>query len=105
MRKSLQQKYVKLNSAIKVVAGQFKTTPGALEGYNFKGNIKGEQLYICNHRFADANVGGGRMDPLKLTTQMTGAISDFAKTIKYQIDLIFQKGNATTISQKKPGLL
>lgn len=100
MRKSLQQKYVKLNSAIKVVAGQSKSASGALEGYNFRGNVKGEQLYICNHRFADANVGGGRMDPVKLTTQMTSAISDFAKTIKYQIDLIFQKGNAAAIAQK-----
>lgn len=63
MRKSLQQKYVKLNSAIKVVAGQFKTTPGALEGYNFKGNIKGEQLYICNHRFAVPMSEGAGMTP------------------------------------------
>lgn len=89
MRESLKGKYHKLNEKIRVVARQTKSKAnGRPDGYDFEGNIEGDQLYICNHRFSDAMVNDGKMAPEMLQTHMVKAISDFANTIQRQLDLI-----------------
>lgn len=89
MRESLKGKYHKLNEKIRVVARQTKSTAnGRPDGYDFEGNIEGDQLYICNHRFSDATVNDGKMAPEMLQAHMVKAISNFANTIQHQLDLI-----------------
>jgi hypothetical protein len=87
MRNSLSNHYKKYDSAIRVSARPAKNEAGADEGYNFTANVD-RQLYISSHRFADANINDGKMDPKLLTTHMTGSIRSFAETIQGQIDLI-----------------
>jgi len=90
MRNSLLSNYKKYDAGIKVSSRQAKNTAGVVEGYNYVANVD-QQLYIGNHRFADANVNNGKMDPEMLTGHMTSAISDFASTIQTQIDIIVNK--------------
>lgn len=99
MRESLKGKYHKLNEKIRVVARQTQSkTSGRTDGYNFEGNIEGDQLYICNHRFTDATVNGGVMSPEVLQSYMVKAISDFANTIQHQLDLIVKPINSLPVS-------
>lgn len=99
MRESLKGKYHKLNEKIRVVARQTKSqNTGRTDGYNFEGNIEGDQLYICNHRFTDATVNGGVMSPEVLQSYMVKAISDFANTIQHQLDLIVKPINSLPVS-------
>ena len=99
MRESLKGKYHKLNEKIRVVARQTQSkTSGRTDGYNFEGNIEGDQLYICNHRFTDATVNGGVMSPEVLQSYMVKAISDFANTIQHQLDLIVKSINSLPVS-------
>lgn len=99
MRESLKGKYHKLNEKIRVVARQTQSkTSGRTDGYNFEGNIEGDQLYICNHRFTDATVNGGIMSPEVLQSYMVKAISDFANTIQHQLDLIVKPINSLPVS-------
>ena len=89
MRESLKGKYHKLNEKIRIIARQTKSAAnGRPDGYDFGGNIEGDQLYICNHRFSDATVNSGKMAPEMLQTHMVKAISNFANTIQHQLDLI-----------------
>ncbi len=99
MRESLKGKYHKLNEKIRVVARQTQSkSTGRTDGYNFEGNIEGDQLYICNHRFTDATVNGGVMSPEVLQSYMVKAISDFANTIQHQLDLIVKPINSLPVS-------
>ncbi len=91
LRNSLLANYKKYNADIKVSSRQSKNAAGAVEGYNYVANTD-YQLYIGNHRFADANVNKGKMDPKMLTGHMTSAISDFASAIQEQINLIVNSG-------------
>lgn len=101
MRESLKGKYHKLNSQIRIRARQTKSeTNGTTDGYNFEGNIEGDQLYICNHRFTDATVNDGKMAPEKLQAHMVKAISDFSNTIQHQLDLMIKP--ITAAPEKKP---
>ena len=100
MRNSLAGHYKKLNPDIKVTASEIKNA-SVPEGYNYSANVN-QQLYIGNHRFANANVNQGKMDPKKLTDHMTSAISAFAETIQAQIDIILK---AKTVPSKVPGAI
>ena len=90
LRNSLLANYKKYDANIKVSSRQTKNAAGTVEGYNYIANVE-RQLYIGNHRFADANVDNGKMDPKMLTGHMTSAISDFASKIQTQIDIIVNK--------------
>lgn len=92
MRNSLQSNYKKYDANVKVAANKAKSSSGADEGYDYRANVE-QQLYIGSHRFADANVNNGKMDPKMLTGHMTSAISSFASTIQTQIDLIVKADN------------
>ena len=98
MRNSLLGHYKKLDPKIKVTANEVKTG-GVSEGYDYSANVN-HQLYIGKHRFANANVNQGKMDPKKLTSHMTSAISEFAKTIEAQLNLVV---NANKVGAIMPG--
>ncbi|MBP3425656.1 MAG: hypothetical protein J6K81_02920 [Rikenellaceae bacterium] len=72
---------------LKVEALPIKNANDVSEGYNFKTNLN-QQFYISNHRFADAGVNDGKMDPAKLTQHIKGAIAEFAKTVQSRIDVL-----------------
>ena len=98
MRNSLANNYKKLDASlqasIRVSARPAKSEAGIDEGYNFTANVD-RQLYISSHRFADANVNEGKMDPLLLTEHMTGSIKSFASAVQGQIDLITEGAKKT----------
>lgn len=85
--KSLETKYLELNTNVKVSPRQVKNAAGVVEGRNYLANVN-PQLYIGNHRFADADVNNGKMDPKMLTGHMKSAISEFAAVIQEQINII-----------------
>ncbi len=91
IRKSLLENYRAYNSAVKVKA----TATAARDGFDYHGDVTPE-IYVCNHRTADPAVNNGKMDPAKLTENMTSSIGGFASAIQKQIDLIIAAG------QKKP---
>lgn len=99
LRNSLLANYKKYDANIKVSSRQTKNAAGAVDGYNYIANVE-RQLYIGNHRFADANVDNGKMDPKMLTGHMTSAISDFASTIQTQIDIIVNKAGQVAQTPK-----
>ena len=78
---------------ISINVERVSNSAGHNEGYDYKAETK-RQLYLGNYRRALSSVNNGEMDPAKLTTHMTSAISTFATTIQDQIDLIAQKGKS-----------
>ncbi len=93
MRESLKQKYIqniKIQN-VRIKANQTKSQDGGpADGWNF--NAEGEginhQFYICNHKFANSTINGGKMNPGDLKNNMITSISGFSATIKNQLDII-----------------
>ncbi len=94
IRKSLLANYRAYNPEIKVSTVATK----ARDGFDYHGNSIPE-IYVCSHRTADPSVNDGKMDPAKLTENMTSSIGGFAESVLNQLDLIVS-GKAA--QNKKP---
>lgn len=87
IRTALAQSYQKLQNGIVLNAIVVKNSNGAAQGYDYLPN-SGWQVYLGSHRYADATVNKGKMDPSILSKHLVTAISDFSKTIQSRLDLI-----------------
>lgn len=95
IRKSLLANYHAYDPEIKVSTMATK----ARDGFDYHGNSIPE-IYVCSHRTADPSVNDGKMDPVKLTENMTSSIGGFAEAIQKQMDLIVSAGQSKPA--KKP---
>ncbi len=95
IRKSLLANYRAYNPEIKVSTVATK----ARDGFDYHGNSIPE-IYVCSHRTADPSVNDGKMDPAKLTENMTSSIGGFAESVQKQMDLIVNAGKVA--QNKKP---
>lgn len=87
MKNSLKGQYDALNAKlnVRVTGKQYLNDSKKLNGYDFSGS--GDlDLFICSHRFADANVNGGKMNVSSLESYLESSIGTFAATIQKKID-------------------
>ncbi len=117
MRESFKQRWANTpNVEVNTRPVPTKSSDGFNDGYAFKGfdaknpTTEIDQMYICNHKFANPTVNDGKMNPEDLKTNMITSISDFSQTVQRQLDAMmgmdFGKIKSGFVGGKpKPGML
>ncbi len=118
MRESFKHRWDKLNPEVVARPVPTMSNEGVSDGFAFKGHDPmnptmeiDDQMYICNHKFANPTVNEGKMNPEDLKTNMIASISDFSQTIQRQLDAITGmnlgklKSSGFVGGKAKPGML